>query len=92
VEISTDPTFQNKSLSLYTEEVILPAGSTVTISNVNLRTKFVGAQRLYWRAGARNINDQPGPAPWTGDSRGQYRYIWSEPFSFVPVEEPPPVP
>jgi hypothetical protein len=92
VEISTDPTFENKSLSLYTEEVILPAGSTVTIRNVNLRTKFAGAQRLYWRAGARNINDQPGPAPWTGDNKGQYRYIWSKRFSFVPVEEPPPAP
>lgn len=92
VEISTDPTFQNKALSLYTDEVLMPAGSTITIRNVNLRTKFSGAQRLYWRAGARNINDQPGPAPWTGDSKGQYRYIWSEPFSFMPVEEPPPAP
>jgi hypothetical protein len=92
VEISTDPTFQNKALSFYTNEVMMPAGSTITIRNVNLRTKFAGAQRLYWRAGARNINDQPGPAPWTGDNKGQYRYIWSEPFSFVPVEEPPPAP
>ncbi len=92
VEVSTDPTFQNKSLSLYTDEVLMPAGSTITIRNVNLRTKFAGAQRLYWRAGARNINDQPGPVPWTGDSKGQYRYIWSEPFSFMPVEEPPPAP
>ncbi|GIV20252.1 MAG: hypothetical protein KatS3mg023_2003 [Armatimonadota bacterium] len=92
VEVSTDPTFQNKALSLYTDEVLMPAGSTITIRNVNLRTKFAGAQRLYWRAGARNINDQPGPVPWTGDSKGQYRYIWSEPFSFMPVEEPPPAP
>lgn len=92
VEISTDPTFQNKALSFYTNEVMMPAGSTITIRNVNLSTKFSGTQRLYWRAGARNINDQPGPAPWPGDSKGQYRYIWSEPFSFVPVEEPPPAP
>lgn len=92
VEISTDPTFQNKALSFYTNEVMMPAGSTITIRNINLSTKFSGSQRLYWRAGARNIYDQPGPAPWTGDSKGQYRYIWSEPFSFVPVEEPPPAP
>jgi len=92
VEISTDPTFQNKALSFYTDEVMMPAGSTITIRKVNLRTKFAGAQRLYWRAGARNINDQPGPAPWTGDNKGQYRYIWSEPLSFVPVQEPPPAP
>jgi hypothetical protein len=92
VEISTDPTFQNKALSFYTDEVLLPAGSTVTIRRVNLSARFAGAGRLYWRAGARNVNDQPGPAPWTGDSRGQYRYIWSEPFSFVPVETPPPAP
>lgn len=92
VEISTDPTFQNKALSFYTNEVMMPAGATITIRNINLSTKFSGTQRLYWRAGARNINDQPGPAPWTGDSKGQYRYIWSEPFSFVPVEEPPPAP
>ena len=92
VEVSTDPTFQNKSQSFYTDEVVLPAGATVTIRNVNLRTRFAGAQRLYWRAGARNINDQPGPAPWPGDSRGQYRYIWSDGFSFMPLEEPPPAP
>lgn len=92
VEVSTDPTFQNKSLSFYTDEVMLPAGTTVTIRNVNLRAKFAGAQRLYWRAGARNINDQPGPAPWPGDHRGQFRYIWSDGFSFTPVVEPPPAP
>ncbi len=92
VEVSTDPTFQNKSLSFYTDEVMLPAGATVTIRNVDLRARFAGAQRLYWRAGARNINDQPGPAPWPGDNRGQYRYIWSEGFSFTPVVEPPPAP
>lgn len=91
VEVSTDPTFQNKALSVYSNEVLLPTGATVTIQGVNL-TRFVGAQRLYWRAGARNINDQPGPAPWPGDSRGQYRYIWSEPFWFEPLITPPPPP
>lgn len=92
VEVSTDPTFQNKSVSFYTNEVMLPTGATVTIRNVDLRTRFAGAPRLYWRAGARNINDSPGPAPWPGDSRGQFRYIWSEAFSFTPVVEPPPAP
>ena len=92
VEVSTDPTFQNKAVSFYTNEVMMPAGSTISIRNVNLSTKFSGAMRLYWRAGARNINDEPGPAPWVGDIKGQYRYIWSEPFSFMPVEEPPPAP
>ena len=92
VEVTTDPTFQNKSLSFYTDEVMLPAGATVTIRNVNLSTRFAGAQRLYWRAGARNISDQPGPAPWAGDNRGQFRYIWSEGFSFTPAVEPPPAP
>jgi hypothetical protein len=92
VEVSPDPTFRNKSLSVFTDEVMLPAGATVSIRNVNLRTRFAGTQRLYWRAGARNLGDQPGPAPWTGDSRGQYRYIWSEPFSFTPAVEPPPAP
>lgn len=92
VEVSTDPTFRNKSASFYTDEVMLPAGATVAIRNVNLSAKFAGAPLLFWRVGARNVSDQPGPAPWPGDNRGQYRYIWSEPFSFTPVEEPPPAP
>ncbi|MGQ9542208.1 MAG: hypothetical protein ACUVTY_14110 [Armatimonadota bacterium] len=92
VEVSTDPIFRDKSVSFYTNEVMLPAGATVTIRNVDLRARFAGAQRLYWRAGARNINDSPGPASWPGDSREQYRYIWSEAFSFTPVVEPPPAP
>lgn len=92
VEVSTDPTFQNKALSFFTDEVLLPAGATITIRNVNLSAKFSGAQRLFWRAGARNVNDQPGPVPSPGDNRGQYRYIWSEAFSFRPVVEPPPAP
>ncbi|MCS6949468.1 MAG: hypothetical protein RMM06_00235 [Armatimonadota bacterium] len=88
VEVSTDPTFRDKSRSFYTDEVSFPAGATVVIRNVNLSGKFRPEQRLYWRAGARNVGDNPGPLP---DGAG-YRYIWStEPFSFTaPVTPPPP--
>ncbi|MEP0767132.1 MAG: hypothetical protein HRF45_11395 [Fimbriimonadia bacterium] len=55
---------------------------------LDIRGLFPGAKRLYWRVGARNLNDVPGPVP---DKNGN-RYVFSEPWEFTPVDEPPPPP
>ena len=46
------------------------------------------ATTIWWRIGARNIDDVPGPIP---DATGQ-RYIFSVPRSFTRPNNPPPPP
>ncbi len=51
---------------------------------------------LYWRVGARNDNDRPGPVHWItrnhGDGDRTFRYVYSEVRSFTPADMPPPPP
>jgi len=48
---------------------------------------------LYWRVGARNDNDRPGPVHWItrnhGDGDRTFRYVYSEVRSFTPADMPP---
>lgn len=88
VEISTSPSFQNRTAMRVVARVDTVVGGTVSTDPVNISNVFPGVQRLYWRAGARNAGDVPGPVP---DALNE-RYVWSLPFQFDRVTLPPPPP
>lgn len=88
VEISTSPAFQNRSTMRVVARVESVLPGTISTDPVNISTVFPGVQRLYWRAGARNAGDNPGPVP---DALNE-RYVWSQPFQFDRVILPPPPP
>lgn len=88
VEASTDPTFSNPQFISSTVTFLpRPAGQTVTlVVSTTLFTLFKNVPNttpIYWRVGARTAGDSPGPVPPPG--RANYRYIYSEPSSFLPV-------
>ncbi len=51
---------------------------------------------VYWRVGARNDDDRPGPVNWItrnhADGDRTFRYVYSEVRSFTPADMPPPPP
>jgi hypothetical protein len=94
VEVSTDPTFRDRNRTFVTNEIPSTAvgGSPVSTERINLETALLNrlgltGQRvtLYWRVGARNLYDDPGPIP----GPGGLRYVWSRPFEFTTQELPP---
>ncbi len=91
VEISTSSNFATAN------SIRVPAGGrietlqTPTVSTdgpINISNIFSGTQTLYWRVGAANSGDFPGPVP---DAAGE-RYVFSQPFQFKRVVLPPPPP
>jgi hypothetical protein len=59
------------------------------IDTVGDLASFLRSQgEVWWRVGARNLNDNPGPVP---DKNGQ-RYIFSNPRKFTRFGTPPPPP
>ncbi|MFN7018047.1 MAG: hypothetical protein ACK4RG_02080, partial [Fimbriimonadales bacterium] len=95
VEVSTDPTFRDRSRTFVSNEILSTAvgGSPVSTDRINLETALLNrlglvGQRvtLYWRVGARNLSDNPGPIP---DPHSRLRYVWSRPFEFTTQELPP---
>ncbi len=95
VEVSTDPTFRDRSRTFVSNEILSTAvgGSPVSTDRINLETALLNrlgllGQRvtLYWRVGARNLGDNPGPIP---DPQSKLRYVWSRPFEFTTQELPP---
>lgn len=93
VEISYDPTFTDRRAGrvFTTGEVFstVPAGGIVSTDLLNIATALnvPTNQRvtLYWRVGARNNADSPGPV-----AQGGLRYVWTRPFDFSTQELPPP--
>ncbi|MCS7273416.1 MAG: CsgG/HfaB family protein [Fimbriimonadales bacterium] len=94
VEVSLDPTFRNRAHTFVSDEILSTAagGTPVSTENINLESAFlarlglVGRRvTLYWRVGARNLSDDPGPIP----GPGGLRYVWSRPFEFTTQELPP---
>lgn len=94
VEVSTDPTFRDRARTFVSNEILSTAagGTPVSTETINIETAFL--QRLglagrrvtlYWRVGARNLTDDPGPIP----GPGGLRYVWSRPFEFTTQELPP---
>lgn len=96
IEVSTDPTFRDRSRTFVSAEILSTAvgGSPVSppdrinIESALLQRLGLAGKRvtLYWRVGARNLNDNPGPIP----GPGGLRYVWSRPFEFTTQELPPP--
>ena len=91
LQLSTQPSFP-KSQTETIGPILSNSGSTVSmgvIDTLNGRKGFIqDATTLFWRIGARNIADNPGPVP---DASGQ-RYIFSDPRTFTRPNTPPPPP
>ncbi len=94
IEVSTDPTFRDRNRTFVSNEILSTAqgGTPVSSERINLETALLNrlglaGQRvtLYWRVGARNLSDNPGPIP----GPGGLRYVWSRPFEFTTQELPP---
>lgn len=68
------------------------SASVVSMGSINTvtgRKSFIqNASTVYWRIGARNVEDVPGPVP---DASGQ-RYIFSTVRTFTRPTNPPPPP
>ncbi|MCS7300508.1 MAG: CsgG/HfaB family protein, partial [Fimbriimonadales bacterium] len=94
VEVSTDPTFNDRNRTFVSAEILSTArgGTPVSTERIDLevallnRLGLTGRRvTLYWRVGARNLGDDPGPIP----GPGGLRYVWSRPFEFTTQELPP---
>jgi hypothetical protein len=55
---------------------------------VNTAQYFAGSTEMWWRIGAKNVADNPGPVK---DPSGQ-RYIFGSPRRFTRPASPPPPP
>jgi hypothetical protein len=94
IQVSTSPTF---SAPEYTSPIIAFSPATENVSVLfntgNISSQFglvtTGTQ-LWWRVGARNSQDRPGPVANMG--KANMNFLFSEPSSFVVAETPPPGP
>ncbi|HXH60192.1 MAG TPA: hypothetical protein VNI20_02415, partial [Fimbriimonadaceae bacterium] len=81
IQLSTDPSFPGNSQTVTLTpflDLVTQGGQTVSSPTIDTSTFFPGAPQVYWRVGARNIDDSPGPVP---DASGQ-RYVFSGPSLF----------
>jgi hypothetical protein len=86
VEVSTDPNFsRNKTKKLGT--IVTPDAGPISLTVPNDFFTTAG-QTIWWRVGARNVADRPGPVK---DAIGE-RYIFSAVRSFKRPTLPPPPP
>jgi len=81
------------AIDLTTNPVLL---RDTTFANYVNRVANAPKPTLYWRVGARNDADRPGPVHWISRSHGDgdrtFRYVYSEVRSFTPADMPPPPP
>lgn len=89
LQLSDDPTFpKNRTIMPADGRVVensgLPGAQLSTRPIADALTAFKGSQFVYWRIGARNVLDNPGPVPVGGE-----RYIFSAPFRFTRPTDPP---
>lgn len=85
LQFSPDPTFpENRTTTVLT---FVDNSNSATLSTRPVPEAFSlypGAQFIYWRVGARNVADNPGPV-----LQGRERYIFSAPFRFERPTIPP---
>lgn len=86
VQLSTDPLFsKNSTVTLPAfQEFTEAGGQTVSSPTFDTSSYFVGSNDVFWRVGARNIADTPGPVK---DASGQ-RYVFSAPRRFKRIADP----
>lgn len=68
------------------QEFVEAGGQTISSPTLDTTTFFIGSNDIYWRVGARNIADIPGPVmdPTTGK-----RYVFSAIRRFKRLDPPP---
>ncbi|MCL4285284.1 MAG: hypothetical protein KJZ62_09280 [Fimbriimonadaceae bacterium] len=92
LQVSSDPNFPKAKSKVYARVTRGDLGtlSSGTVTNLlsRLASDFgVGVTEFYWRIGARNVADKPGPVP---DQSGE-RYVFSPSRRFtIPAPPPPP--
>jgi hypothetical protein len=89
LQLSDDPTFPKNRTIMPADGVFIDNSTTpgAQLSTKPIRdalTAFKGSEWVYWRIGARNVSDNPGPVPVGGE-----RYIFSAPFRFKRPTDPP---
>lgn len=93
VEVATDPAFRNVVYrSGEVQASRFSEGQPVLLENVSLSANLVGVSpdaTLYWRVGARQSMDDPGPVP---DPATGLRFVYGETSQFRSVAGPPPPP
>jgi hypothetical protein len=92
LELSTTPNFAKGTYVQAAKFVSNLGGVVGPTTGINPATFFPNAAAnttIYWRYGARNTFDKPGPAPdaYTGE-----RYIFSDYYQFTFTGSPPPPP
>lgn len=93
LQVSTDPQFPKSRTKTYAEFTRGDVGTLSTGSISNLLAKLAsdfgsGQQEFFWRVGARNTADKPGPV----DQGNGQRYIFSPARRFTIPSPPPPPP
>lgn len=93
VELSTRADFRSRSNMVAIAHVASILQGGVSTDPINISALFPGVRRIYWRVGARNAVDVPGPVP---DVLGE-RYVFGSQlgvtvFQFDRLIPPPPPP
>jgi hypothetical protein len=88
VEISTQANFANANNMRVVARVDSLLTGGISSDPIDFSAIYPSTQRLYWRVGARNSVDVPGPVR---DKLGE-RYVFSRPFQFDRIIPPPPPP
>lgn len=89
IQLSDDPTFpKNRTITppdgKFVDNTLVPGAQLSSKPIREALTAFKGVEFVYWRVGARNVQDVPGPVPVQGE-----RYIFSAPFRFKRPTDPP---
>lgn len=86
IQFSPDPTFpQNRTATVFEFNDTAGTGTLSTPQAVpEALTVFPGEQVIYWRVGARNVADNPGPV-----LDGGSRFVFSAPWRFRRPTLPP---
>lgn len=86
LQLSPDPLFpRNQTTTLSEFDDNSPVGAVLSTAPIpQVLTVYPGAQFIYWRIGARNVGDSPGPQAINGE-----RYVFSQAFRFKRPTTPP---
>lgn len=90
LQISTDVLFApGATVTIVKQTDTAGLGTLSTRAVPEALTIFPGVTRLYWRIGAKNAADTPGPVDLRYPNAADYGYVWSAPFSFQRPTTPP---